>query len=447
MTRRDVSCETLECRQLLSTGMQVGESLAAMPIPNFGGLEARWFEMAPSLQSSGGQGQIVSNLEGSGLGQVFEYGPGGASSFSVTGDGASATTGAAVTSTATPTSSVSVNAPYGGGDTVFVGAPSNATTSTSTTGATTPTAITSGSGGAQQQVVTTNLAGSSVVSADGGASATALPGGAPTVTGSGPVQTTSSATGSSAVASTATATPIAVQPGGPNIPYGGGAAVYVSKGAIGATNAGSTTGTLSTNVMYGSGGQQGQVVAVDGNGSATTSASATPLPGLAMTQTGSGPIQIVSSTTGSSTATSPSSATTSASATPLPGLTMTQTGSGPMQVSGSSIFTGPSMIPVSGGLNSASTDGTATFVSNAVDGSMNQVSSIGMLPTGATVGTGNNEVYFVGRGGTGSTPDSMASVSGAMTAQSGAEVVTNGGPMQTVGENQTVTLAPPTGLA
>ena len=50
MERRTVSCEVLECRQLLSTGMQPGVVVRAMPAFGSGGWESRWIDMAPATE-------------------------------------------------------------------------------------------------------------------------------------------------------------------------------------------------------------------------------------------------------------------------------------------------------------------------------------------------------------------------------------------------------------
>ena len=51
--RCSVTCEMLEGRQLLSTGMQPGELMQMMPAPMSGGWESRWFALAPAAESTG----------------------------------------------------------------------------------------------------------------------------------------------------------------------------------------------------------------------------------------------------------------------------------------------------------------------------------------------------------------------------------------------------------
>ena len=48
-----VSCETLECRQLLSIGMQTAEVARAMPDFASGGWESRWIDTMPVQATTG----------------------------------------------------------------------------------------------------------------------------------------------------------------------------------------------------------------------------------------------------------------------------------------------------------------------------------------------------------------------------------------------------------
>jgi hypothetical protein len=72
--RRPVSCETLECRQLLSTGIQTVEAARVM-MPAFTSAQwaSGWVGM-PSMAAGTGTSQVTSNLGNAGLGSVVEAG-------------------------------------------------------------------------------------------------------------------------------------------------------------------------------------------------------------------------------------------------------------------------------------------------------------------------------------------------------------------------------------
>ena len=114
--RQSVSCEILECRQLLSTGMLPGRMLSIMPVSAFGGWESPWVDMALRTQSSGAQAQVVSNLAGSGRVLDVAFGSGGAQSQAVSGGSTGSTAGATLTSPSM------ITLP-GGGEFALAGAP------------------------------------------------------------------------------------------------------------------------------------------------------------------------------------------------------------------------------------------------------------------------------------------------------------------------------------
>ena len=53
--------EILECRQLLSSGMQPGEAASALGTFNASGWESRWADLAPTVSNTSGESQVVSN--------------------------------------------------------------------------------------------------------------------------------------------------------------------------------------------------------------------------------------------------------------------------------------------------------------------------------------------------------------------------------------------------
>ena len=84
--KRSVSCETLECRQLLSIGMQTAEVAHAMPDFASGGWESRWIDTMPVQATTGAQSQLVSNLGNSGLGTFFVTDPAGTQTQVMSGE-------------------------------------------------------------------------------------------------------------------------------------------------------------------------------------------------------------------------------------------------------------------------------------------------------------------------------------------------------------------------
>ncbi len=84
---RIVSCEVLECRQLLSGGMRPRELAGAVRFAGAGGSESRWAEMAPTTPTTGTQGQVVTNVIGAGFagGALAGQGGGQGQAVSVSG--------------------------------------------------------------------------------------------------------------------------------------------------------------------------------------------------------------------------------------------------------------------------------------------------------------------------------------------------------------------------
>ena len=75
MGRCAVSCEALECRQLLSAGVQPGDAAGVMWGFGSGGWESRWIDMAPVGNSTGVSAQVVSNIGNSGPMAIIEANP------------------------------------------------------------------------------------------------------------------------------------------------------------------------------------------------------------------------------------------------------------------------------------------------------------------------------------------------------------------------------------
>ena len=67
-----VSCELLESRQLLSTGVQMGNVAGGVPSASLGEWGSQWADLATLAESPVGTGQIVTNLGNDGLGAGVE---------------------------------------------------------------------------------------------------------------------------------------------------------------------------------------------------------------------------------------------------------------------------------------------------------------------------------------------------------------------------------------
>src|SRR5580692_8909007 len=98
MERRHVSCEVLEGRRLMSTGMPLGQQAGAIAISTSPVWESRWVELAPTPVSTGAQPQLVSNLRTAGLGAVVDVGSGAGLTEISSGSSGGSATGATVTS-------------------------------------------------------------------------------------------------------------------------------------------------------------------------------------------------------------------------------------------------------------------------------------------------------------------------------------------------------------
>jgi hypothetical protein len=329
--RRIASCEILEGRRLMSTGMQLPQAAGETAILIPGGWEPRWIEMAPTPETAGAQAQFVSNLGSAGLGTFIEVGPGGAATQIMSGDSAGSTASATVTSPAMNTSPGDLGVGYGGGGQgVFATGAGNGTTNAAASIGALPGGIEAGTGGGQIPVVTADGAGSAVTGSSlnsssagvetvqvgapipitsGGAASTvanpemntstgdlnvgygggqgvfvarasdgatttgssigALPGGVAVGTGGAQVPVVIASGAGSAAGATVTSPAMSTFPGDPNLGYGGGRGVFVTRSGYGATNGGSSGGALAGSVEVGTGGGQTPVVAVDGAGSTT----------------------------------------------------------------------------------------------------------------------------------------------------------------------------------
>jgi hypothetical protein len=98
MERRHVSCEVLEGRRLMSTGMPLGQQAGAIAISTSPVWESRWVELAPTPVSTGAQPQLVSNLRTAGLGAVVDVGSGAGLTAISSGSSGGSATGATITS-------------------------------------------------------------------------------------------------------------------------------------------------------------------------------------------------------------------------------------------------------------------------------------------------------------------------------------------------------------
>ena len=192
MGSRFVSCEILECRQLLSTGMHTRELARMIPGSASGRWESRWVETGSPAQSTGAMTQAVTNPAGASPSANVELGSGGTQSQSVSVGSAGSTAAATVTSS-------SMNTLPGGGKFVLAGAPmqivNGGSTSSSAGSAVTSPAVSAlpvgfnvGYGNGQGLVVSTANNGTTATVSSIGVPLGAIevgPGGAPMVITSG----------------------------------------------------------------------------------------------------------------------------------------------------------------------------------------------------------------------------------------------------------------------
>jgi hypothetical protein len=281
MERRHVSCEVLEGRRLMSTGMPLGQQAGAIAISTSPVWESRWVNLAPMPESTGAQPQFVSNLRSAGLSAVVEVGSGAAPTEISSGSVGGSATGSTVTSPsisplpAAVKLNMMVSAPVG--SISSLAAPLN---SISTLPAAVksisalPAAINVGPGGGQSLVVSP---------ANDGVPVTASPIGAPPGTveagsGSAPTEIQSTGSDGSTAGSTVASSPVNMQP-------------------------------MITQV--GAGGLQGQLMSQNGAGSMSPLMVATPMmplpPGSVGVLPVGAPMQLASGTESQSSASSTSS--------------------------------------------------------------------------------------------------------------------------------------------
>jgi hypothetical protein len=279
--RRQVSCEVLEVRRLMSTGMPLGQQAGAIAISTSQGWESRWVELAPTPVSTGAQEQFVSNLRIAGLGAVVEMGSDAGPNEIASASSGGAATGSTVTSPSISPLPAAVNlnmkvaVPVGSISTLAAPPYSISTLPVAVNSMSTlPAAINVGPGGGQ-----------------------------------GPI--TSPANDGVPV----TASPIAAPPETVEVGSGGAPTEIESVGSDGSTT-GSTVASSPVNMLpmitqVGTGGPQGQVMSENGAGSMTPMMVATPLLPLPPVSVGTmpvnAPMQVASGTQSQSSTSSTSS--------------------------------------------------------------------------------------------------------------------------------------------
>ena len=413
--RCSVTCEMLEGRQLLSTGMQPGELMQMMPAPMSGGWESRWFALAPAAESTGAQAGVVSNLPGTGLGENVQFGSGGAQFQSANGGGTGSTAGAMSTSSAMSLSP-------GGGEFVLAGSPTrtvsgesigsiagSADTSPSTS--TLPGNLNVGYGGGQGLLVSNSNNGATVV-----ASPMGIPQGPVEIgAGSGPTQIVGSGTASTTASPTVTSSSPITQTEDLNASYGGGQALLVNNANNGATVTGSPTGIAPGPIQVGSGGPT-EIVSGGSGGTTTasslTSPSAFALPPGLNVGYGGGQALFVNNASNEATVTE--------SPMGIPqGAVEVGTSGGPMEIvsggsgntTAASSVTSSSPIALPGNLAVGYGDGQALFVSRANNGAT-VTETLTDIPQGAVeVGTGSGLTQIVSGGSGGSSQSSAVATS------------------------------------
>jgi hypothetical protein len=299
MERRHVSCEVLEVRRLMSTGMPFGQQAGAIAISTSPGWESRWVELAPTPVSTGAQEQFVSNLRTAGLGAVLEMGSGAGLTEITSASGGGSATGSTITSPSINPLPAAVNlnmkvaAPVASISTLAAPLYSISTLpavvkSTNTL----PAAINVTPGGGQGLVVSP---------ANDGVPVTASPIAVPVT--------------ASPIAVPVTASPIAAPPETVEVGSAGAPTEIESVGSDGSTT-GSTVASSPVNMLpmitqVGTGGLQGQVMSENGAGSMSPMMVATPLMPLPPGSVGivpvSAPMQLASGTQSQSSASSTSS--------------------------------------------------------------------------------------------------------------------------------------------
>src|ERR1700678_415211 len=76
MEKRVASCEVLESRRLMSTGMLFGQQPGPTANSISPGWETRWAVLTARPENTAAQVQVVSNMGSEGLGTVVELGSG-----------------------------------------------------------------------------------------------------------------------------------------------------------------------------------------------------------------------------------------------------------------------------------------------------------------------------------------------------------------------------------
>jgi hypothetical protein len=296
------SCETLECRQLMSTGMQLLQEAGPTAISASGGWEPRWIDMAPIPVSTGEQIQVVSNLGGGSLGVFTQPGQGGAPIQFMSRGGMGSLAGSTVTSSSMSTLPQGLDVQYGGGPGLVTSGVGTSTTNTASSIAALPGGAALGTGGAQGPVQIVDGAGSTVT----GSTVNALPGGAQTVAGGAPILFVSRGSADARYGATVTSPSMGASPIALKVVGGQGLPISVAdRGAMGTQQ---SIGTLPGPVQISTGGAQSPVLGGGIAGSTAdtivASSSASNLPNAVMLIPGGAPMQMVSGTQSQASASS-----------------------------------------------------------------------------------------------------------------------------------------------
>jgi hypothetical protein len=290
-----VSCEVLECRRVLSAGVQLATTVPLIQNGTSGGWESRWVEMAPTLEGTGTQFQILSNLGIARLGTVVQPGQSGSQSQVNNGDAS----GSVATS---PLANPSATSP--------LATPSTTSTLASPSTSTVPTAGVLIPVGQPMQVGGGASGGASAVATAASSLLDTMPEGVAVSQSGTATQAVSSDSATGSVTSSAvTTTPMTAPPAAGEFVLAGTPTPIVGGWSAGATAGGTVASpsisTLPASINVGPGGGPSLVMSGTANSPmvAATSVAALPLPvGIVPDGTpiqglhivpGGGPIQVV----------------------------------------------------------------------------------------------------------------------------------------------------------
>jgi hypothetical protein len=308
-----VSCEVLECRRVLSAGVQLATAVPLMQNGTSGGWESRWVEMAPRLEGTGTQFQILSNLGIAGLGTVVQPGQSGSQSQVNDGDASGSvaistlTSPPAISPLTSPSTTSTLTSPS---TTSTLATPSTTSTLASPSTSTVPTAGVLIPVGQPMQVGGGASGGASAVATAASSLLDTLPEGVAVSQSGTATQAVSSDSATGSVTSSAvTTTPMTAPPAAGEFVLAGTPTPIVGGWSAGATAGGTVANpsisTLPASINVGPGGGPSLVMSGTANSPmvAATSVAALPLPvgivpdgtpiqGLRMVP-GGGPIQVV----------------------------------------------------------------------------------------------------------------------------------------------------------